>query len=130
MEKVRDGADAMPRAQLEQTLAAELGDGWRDQLVHFEEAPVAAASIGQVHRGTLADGRQVAMKVQYPGVAESIRSDLWSMKQLMTYTGLVPRGLRQLRRLGHRLRGGGTLAHGALGLVPHRLDRPLALLQL
>ena len=93
MERVRDGADWMPARQLEETLASELGDGWRSQLVDFEEVPVASASIGQVHRATLEDGRRVAIKVQYPGVAESIRSDLWSMKQLIGYTGIIPPGL-------------------------------------
>jgi len=93
MERVRDGADWMPPTQLEDTLRAELGDDWRSRLASFEEVPVAAASIGQVHRAVLEDGRQVAIKVQYPGVATSIRSDLWSMKQLIFYTSLVPPGL-------------------------------------
>ena len=93
MERVRDGADWMPARQLEETLRSELGDGWRSQLVSFEPIPIASASIGQVHRAVLEDGRTVAIKVQYPGVADSIRSDLWSMKQLIYYTGLVPPGL-------------------------------------
>ena len=93
MERVRDGADFMPPRQLEATLREELGDDWRANLASFEETPVASASIGQVHRAVLDDGRPVAIKVQYPGVADSIVSDLWSMKQLITYTGLVPPGL-------------------------------------
>jgi aarF domain-containing kinase len=93
MERVRDGADWMPEHQLEDTLRSELGDEWRSNLLSFEEVPVASASIGQVHRAVLGDGRQVAIKVQYPGVADSIQSDLWSMKQLVSYTGLVPPGL-------------------------------------
>jgi len=93
MERVRDGADWMPARQLEETMRSELGDGWRSELATFEDVPIASASIGQVHRGVLHDGRHVAIKVQYPGVADSIRSDLWSMKQLVRYTGLVPPGL-------------------------------------
>jgi len=93
MERVRDGADWMPDAQLQRTLHDELGEAWREQLTSFDETPAAAASIGQVHRAVLADGRNVAVKVQYPGVAQSIGSDLWSMQQLVTYTGLVPRGV-------------------------------------
>ena len=67
MNRVRDGADYMPMHQLERTLTRELGDGWRDQLASFDSTPAAAASIGQVHRAVLADGRRVAIKVQYPG---------------------------------------------------------------
>eukprot|EP00908_Phaeocystis_cordata_P000781 Transcript_10861.p1 GENE.Transcript_10861~~Transcript_10861.p1 ORF type:complete len:597 (+),score=212.66 Transcript_10861:111-1901(+) len=93
MERVRDGADWMPDAQLQRTLDGELGDAWREQLTSFDDTPVAAASIGQVHRAVLSDGRRVAVKVQYPGVAQSIGSDLWSMQQLVTYTGLVPPGM-------------------------------------
>lgn len=93
MERVRDGADWMPDAQLQHTLSTELGEAWREQLASFDDTPVAAASIGQVHRAVLSDGRQVAVKVQYPGVAKSIGSDLWSMQQLVSYTGLVPPGM-------------------------------------
>ena len=54
---------------------------------------VRLQTTGAPARAVLDDGRTVAMKVQYPGVADSIVSDLWSMKQLITYTGLVPPGL-------------------------------------
>jgi aarF domain-containing kinase len=67
LEQVRQSADVMPRGQLEATLTEELGDDWRSKVAEFEWEPSAAASIGQVHKARLHDGRQVAMKIQYPG---------------------------------------------------------------
>ena len=66
----------MPRRQLEKMLIAELGSEWRGKVAEFGDQPIAAASIGQVHSATLLDGRKVVMKVQYPGVAKSIESDV------------------------------------------------------
>jgi aarF domain-containing kinase len=85
----------MPRKQLERVMVAELGHDWRDRLggAAFLDAPVAAASIGQVHRSVLPDGRAVAIKVQYPGVAESINSDLNNLRRLLTVANFLPKGL-------------------------------------
>jgi aarF domain-containing kinase len=66
--QVRQQADVMPRHQLEATLASQLGSDWHTKLASFEWEPSAAASIGQVHRAVLMDGREVALKIQYPGV--------------------------------------------------------------
>ena len=93
LERVRMGADVMPRKQLEKTLNAELGKNWREKLESFEDTPMAAASIGQVHRGRLHDGRDVVLKVQYPGVAKSIESDVDNMMRLIYLGNLLPRGL-------------------------------------
>ena len=100
LERVRTQADVMPRRQLERQMAAELGAGWREKLggERFEDAPVAAASIGQVHRGEVvraSDGARVAVavKVQYPGVAESITSDLNNLRTLLTVANFLPPGL-------------------------------------
>ena len=92
--QVRKGAEAMPRHQLMQQLEEQWGDNWR-QKIDMEELPFAAASIGQVHRGTLANtiATRVAVKVQYPGVADSIDSDLSNLSMLVSATGLAPRGL-------------------------------------
>ncbi|KAK4537207.1 hypothetical protein CDCA_CDCA11G3232 [Cyanidium caldarium] len=99
LERVRQSADFMPRRQLEAVLRRELGPDWQQQRVRdFEYQPVAAASIGQVHRARLPESSGggsgwVAMKVQYPGVARSIESDLLNLKRLITYTHVLPRGL-------------------------------------
>ncbi|KAK8565584.1 hypothetical protein V6N13_020678 [Hibiscus sabdariffa] len=90
---VRQGADVMPRSQLNQVLDAELGPGWSSKLTSFDYEPLAAASIGQVHRAVTKDGMEVAMKIQYPGVANSIESDIENVKLLLDYTNLIPEGL-------------------------------------
>ncbi|XP_010542830.1 PREDICTED: protein ABC transporter 1, mitochondrial [Tarenaya hassleriana] len=90
---VRQGADVMPKSQLNQVLDAELGPNWQSNLISFDYEPLAAASIGQVHRAVTKDGMQVAMKIQYPGVANSIESDIDNVKLLLNYTNLIPKGL-------------------------------------
>ncbi|PKI68671.1 hypothetical protein CRG98_010951 [Punica granatum] len=90
---VRQGADVMPRKQLNQVLDAELGPDWSSKLTSFDYEPMAAASIGQVHRAVTKDGMEVAMKIQYPGVADSIDSDIENVKLLLDYTNLIPEGL-------------------------------------
>ncbi|KAL9659713.1 hypothetical protein QQ045_024522 [Rhodiola kirilowii] len=90
---VRQGADVMPRSQLDQVLNAELGPDWISKLKSFDYEPMAAASIGQVHPAVTKDGLRVAMKIQYPGVADSIESDIENVKLLLSYTNLIPKGL-------------------------------------
>ncbi|KAL9168195.1 hypothetical protein ABFS82_04G000500 [Erythranthe guttata] len=87
---VRQGADRMPRNQLNQVLDAELGSNWSSNLTSFDYEPMAAASIGQVHRAVTKEGLEVAIKIQYPGVADSIESDIDNVKLLLTYTNLLP----------------------------------------
>jgi hypothetical protein len=71
LETVRQSADAMPRRQLEATLREELGSDWHSLVAEFDWEPSAAASIGQVHKAQLHDGRTIAMKIQYPGAVVS-----------------------------------------------------------
>jgi aarF domain-containing kinase len=71
----------------------ELGPGWRDRYREFNMTPMNSASIGQVHHARLHDGRHVAVKVQYPGVANSIKSDLKNIALILTAGSLLPRGL-------------------------------------
>ncbi|XP_078161004.1 ABC transporter 1 [Carex rostrata] len=93
LEIVRQGADVMPKKQLNSVLDAELGKDWSSKLKSFDYEPLAAASIGQVHRAVMKDGMEVAMKIQYPGVADSIESDIENVKLLLNYTNLIPKGL-------------------------------------
>lgn len=92
-ERVRQSADFMPTKQMMRVISAELGPDWRERLEYFEEKPFAAASIGQVHLGRLWDGREVAMKIQYPGVARSINSDVHNIMTALSFSRALPDGL-------------------------------------
>ncbi|PWW78105.1 ABC1-domain-containing protein [Tuber magnatum] len=92
--RVQDSADCMPPFQRDSVLESNLGSKWRDLFSAFEEVPMAAASIGQVHAATLSsNGLPVAVKIQYPGVAASISSDLNNLAILLTASRLLPKGL-------------------------------------
>jgi aarF domain-containing kinase len=94
LQRVQDRADYMPASQRNKVLASNLGPDWRELFDTFDEKPLAAASIGQVHRATLkSTGARVAVKVQYPGVADSIDSDLNNLAILLTASRLLPKGL-------------------------------------
>ncbi|ETV99452.1 Atypical/ABC1/ABC1-A protein kinase, variant 2 [Aphanomyces invadans] len=93
LDRVRQNAHIMPKSQLIAQLTQEWGPDWRDRFESFVDVPLAAASIGQVHKATLISGDVVAVKVQYPGVADSISSDLLNLKRLVTYMNVFPKGL-------------------------------------
>ncbi|KAJ5203951.1 Protein ABC1 [Penicillium cinerascens] len=94
LQRVQDRADYMPAWQRDKVLSDNLGPNWRDLFSSFNDVPMAAASIGQVHSAVLkSTGKPVAVKVQYPGVADSIDSDLNNLSILLTASRLLPRGL-------------------------------------
>ncbi|KKY20572.1 putative molecular chaperone [Diplodia seriata] len=94
LQRVQDSADYMPASQRNKVLASNLGKDWKDLFESFEDVPIAAASIGQVHKAVLkSNGKAVAVKVQYPGVANSIDSDLSNLSLLLTASRLLPAGL-------------------------------------
>jgi aarF domain-containing kinase len=94
LQRVQDRADYMPASQRDKVLRENLGSNWRDLFESFDEIPMAAASIGQVHSAVLRkNGQRVAVKVQYPGVADSIDSDLNNLSVLLTASRLLPKGL-------------------------------------
>jgi predicted unusual protein kinase regulating ubiquinone biosynthesis (AarF/ABC1/UbiB family) len=74
--KLQDAAPPMPAAVVHAVLVAELGPRWRQKFLSFDDKPAAAASIGQVHRAVWKDGRNVAVKLQYPGAGHALISDL------------------------------------------------------
>ncbi|KAI1103560.1 ABC1-domain-containing protein [Jackrogersella minutella] len=94
LQRVQDRADYMPAWQRDRMLSSSLGSEWRDLFDEFEDKPIAAASIGQVHRATLkSTGEKVAVKIQFPGVADSINSDLDNLSMLLTASKMLPKGL-------------------------------------
>ncbi len=105
--RLRDQAYAMPATQLAEVLGREYGSDWHRRFKHFSFAPIAAASIGQVHRAETHEGEVLALKVQYPGVRASIDSDVANLALLMRMPGLTPPGveldsvLEQLRAQLH-----------------------------
>ncbi|NUR06736.1 MAG: AarF/ABC1/UbiB kinase family protein [Nocardioidaceae bacterium] len=89
--RLQDSAPPMSATTVHHVLATELGAGWRRQLVEFDDNPAAAASIGQVHRGRWSDGREVAVKVQYPGAGDALMADLRQISRVArTFGGMVP----------------------------------------
>jgi len=88
--KLRDSANRMPRSQVRGVLGREYGKGWEDRFESFDYEPAAAASIGQVHRAVTRDGRDLALKIQYPGVAKSIDSDVDNMAMFLRMARILP----------------------------------------
>jgi predicted unusual protein kinase regulating ubiquinone biosynthesis (AarF/ABC1/UbiB family) len=90
MARLRADAQFMPPRQLKQVLDRAWGKGWLARFERFDVRPLAAASIGQVHRAQTRDGRDLAVKVQYPGVRTSINSDVGNVATLLKLSGLLP----------------------------------------
>ncbi|MER8046533.1 AarF/ABC1/UbiB kinase family protein [Streptomyces sp. NPDC094032] len=89
--KLQEAAPPMPTRTVHAVLAERLGEEWRELFLEFEEKPAAAASIGQVHRAVWHDGREVAVKVQYPGAGDALLSDLTQLSRFARLLGpLIP----------------------------------------
>ena len=93
MSRLRADADPMPPKQLQTVLNAQWGTGWSARFTQFNVRPIAAASIGQVHRARTKDGRDLAIKVQYPGVRASIDSDVNNVASLLRLSRQLPASL-------------------------------------
>jgi len=81
--KLQKDAPPLPAPKVHRVLDAQLGTKWRERFSHFDDTPVASASIGQVHKAVWSDGREVAVKIQYPGADEALRADLKTMQRMV-----------------------------------------------
>ena len=91
--RLRENARTMPMSQVVEVLETHWGKGWEEQFSRFSFTPAAAASIGQVHRACDKAGRELAVKIQYPGVRRSIDSDVDNVATLLKLSGLLPKNL-------------------------------------
>ena len=90
---LRSDANPMPHKQLVEVLKEQWGDDWLSRFSHIELRPFAAASIGQVHLAYQENGEKLAVKVQYPGIAKSVESDVDNVITLLTLSRLLPKDL-------------------------------------
>ena len=90
LDVLRSQGYSMPDSQLRRVLGREYGKGWQEKFAHFDFEPVAAASIGQIHRARKHGGRELALKIQYPGVARSVDSDVDNLATLLRRLDFLP----------------------------------------
>ncbi len=91
--RLQESAPPLPASTVHRVLAGDLGEDWRSQFRDFDDTPAAAASIGQVHRAVWADGRQVAVKIQYPGAGRALISDFTQLSRVGRLFGVLMPGL-------------------------------------
>jgi predicted unusual protein kinase regulating ubiquinone biosynthesis (AarF/ABC1/UbiB family) len=91
--RLQESAPPLPTSTVAAVLAADFGADWRDNFAEFDDNPAAAASIGQVHRAVWADGRQVAVKIQYPGAGQALISDFTQLGRVGRLFGVLMPGL-------------------------------------
>jgi predicted unusual protein kinase regulating ubiquinone biosynthesis (AarF/ABC1/UbiB family) len=91
--KLQESAPPLPARTVHQVLLGDLGENWRDNFAEFDDQPVAAASIGQVHAATWRDGRRVAVKIQYPGAGNAIINDFTQLSRIGRLFGVLMPGL-------------------------------------
>jgi predicted unusual protein kinase regulating ubiquinone biosynthesis (AarF/ABC1/UbiB family)/HSP20 family molecular chaperone IbpA len=91
--RLQESAPPVPIQTIHKVLASDMGEQWRASFAEFDDQPAAAASIGQVHRAVWHDGRQVAVKIQYPGAGRALMSDLSQLNRFARLFGVLMPGL-------------------------------------
>jgi predicted unusual protein kinase regulating ubiquinone biosynthesis (AarF/ABC1/UbiB family) len=91
--KLQESAPPLPASTVHRVLAEDLGPDWREAFAEFNDQPAAAASIGQVHRARWKDGREVAVKIQYPGAGRALLSDFNQLSRVARLFGVLMPGL-------------------------------------
>jgi predicted unusual protein kinase regulating ubiquinone biosynthesis (AarF/ABC1/UbiB family) len=91
--RLQESAPPLSTGTVHRVLAADLGDDWRASFQSFDDTPAAAASIGQVHKAVWADGRAVAVKIQYPGAGKALLNDFTQLARIGRLFGVLMPGL-------------------------------------
>ncbi len=91
--KLQESAPPLPASTVHRVLAEDLGPDWREAFAEFSDKPAAAASIGQVHRARWRDGRDVAVKIQYPGAGRALLSDFNQLSRVARLFAVLMPGL-------------------------------------
>ncbi|WJG09653.1 AarF/ABC1/UbiB kinase family protein [Aliiglaciecola sp. LCG003] len=93
LSRLRSEAKSMPQSELLELLNAQWGEKWQQQFIQFPMQPIAAASIGQVHKVISTELQRLAIKIQYPGIKQSIDSDVDNVASLIKLSGMLPKDI-------------------------------------
>ncbi|MEO7263214.1 MAG: AarF/ABC1/UbiB kinase family protein [Jatrophihabitantaceae bacterium] len=91
--RLQEAAPPMAPATMHRVLNEQFGTSWRSRFSSFDDVPAAAASIGQVHRAVWSDGREVAVKIQYPGAGPALMADFNQLSRFAKVFGMISPGL-------------------------------------